>query len=87
MQFTAQQFGGALGTALIGAVVVGGSAGALRRLVADNPTLSQPVKGQVGVALESGVAFVPADQVTAAARVSTEPMIAAASDDDVAAPT
>ncbi len=66
LQFTAQQFGGALGTALIGAMVIGGLATALGTLVAEDPAISQPVKDQVGIALESGVEFIPADQAEAA---------------------
>ncbi len=66
LQWTAQQFGGALGTALIGAVVIGGLASALGSLVAQDPAVSDEVEAQVGVALESGVAFVPIDQVRSA---------------------
>ncbi|MBU6216724.1 MAG: MFS transporter [Acidobacteria bacterium] len=66
LQWTAQQFGGALGTALIGAVVIGGLASALGSLVAADPAVSDEVEAQVGVALESGVAFVPVDQVRTA---------------------
>jgi len=66
LQWTAQQFGGALGTALIGAVVIGGLATALGALVASDPAVSDEVEGQVGLALESGVSFVPVDQVRAA---------------------
>lgn len=67
MQWTAQQFGGALGTALIGAVVIGGLSTALGSLVAEDPAISASVQGQVGIALESGVAFVPSADVAAAA--------------------
>ena len=67
LQWTAQQFGGALGTALIGAVVIGGLSTALGSLVAQDPAISESVQQQVGIALESGVSFIPSGDVAVAA--------------------
>jgi EmrB/QacA subfamily drug resistance transporter len=67
LQYTAQQLGASLGTALIGAVVITGLVAAFSNQVADNPQLSASVKQQVGVRLESDVSFVSTDQVRAAA--------------------
>jgi MFS family permease len=66
LQFTAQNLGGALGTALIGALVVGGLASAAAAGVAGDPRLSEPVRQPVGVAVAGGVSFVPAADVRAA---------------------
>jgi EmrB/QacA subfamily drug resistance transporter len=65
LQYTAQQLGAALGTALIGAVVIGALAAGLSRSISSDPNVSQSVKDQVGVQLESGVSFVPVSQVEA----------------------
>ncbi|MDH6142029.1 MULTISPECIES: MFS transporter [Kitasatospora] len=65
LQNTAQQFGSSLGTALIGAILIGALAGAFNRNIAANPQISDAVREQTGVAVESGVNFVPTDQVSA----------------------
>ncbi|MGC3002968.1 MFS transporter [Streptomyces sp. G35A] len=67
LQFTAQNLGSALGTALIGSVLVGALAHAFTTQVADDPRLSEEAREQVGVSLEAGVTFVPTDQVRSAA--------------------
>ncbi|ELP63632.1 MFS transporter [Streptomyces turgidiscabies] len=67
LQFTAQNLGSALGTALIGSILVGALAHAFTTQVADNPRLSEETRQQVGVALQAGIAFVPTDQVRSAA--------------------
>ncbi|GAB2910046.1 MFS transporter [Streptomyces heilongjiangensis] len=67
MQFTAQNLGSALGTALIGSILVGALAQAFTADVADDPRLSQEARDQTGVALESGISFVSTDQVRSAA--------------------
>ncbi|GHF52093.1 MFS transporter [Streptomyces griseosporeus] len=74
LQFTAQNLGSALGTALIGSILVGALAHAFTAQVADDPRLSQAARDQVGVALEAGITFVPTDQVrTAAERAGLPP--------------
>ncbi|MEV4679958.1 MFS transporter [Streptomyces kurssanovii] len=67
LQFTAQNLGSALGTALIGSILIGALAHAFTTQVADNPRLSAETREQVGVALQAGVTFVPTDQVRSAA--------------------
>ncbi|MFG3546576.1 MFS transporter [Streptomyces sp. NPDC047725] len=74
LQFTAQNLGSALGTALIGSILVGALANALTTQVADDPRLSQATRDQVGVRLEAGITFVSTDQVrTAAERAGLPP--------------
>jgi EmrB/QacA subfamily drug resistance transporter len=68
LQWTAQQLGAALGTALIGAVLITGLASAFTSQIADDPAVSGEVRKQVGVRLESEISFVAADQVQTAAQ-------------------
>ncbi|MFH9012324.1 MFS transporter [Streptomyces sp. NPDC017943] len=67
LQFTAQNLGSALGTALIGSLLIGSLAHAFTTRVEDDPQLSAATREEVGVALEAGVTFVPTDQVRSAA--------------------
>ncbi|WP_053850898.1 MFS transporter [Streptomyces sp. NRRL B-24085] len=67
LQFTAQNLGSALGTALIGSILLGALAHAFTTQVDDDPRLSEAARTQTGVALESGISFVTTDQVRAAA--------------------
>ncbi len=67
LQFTGQQLGAALGTALMGAIVIGGLASGFAAKVESNPQVSDAVKDQAGISLESGIQFVPADDVRSAA--------------------
>jgi EmrB/QacA subfamily drug resistance transporter len=67
LQYTSQQFGAALGTALMGAVVIGALATGVQGRVEADSRVSQEVAAQVGVELEAGVSFVPVDQVRAGA--------------------
>ncbi|OII64942.1 MFS transporter [Streptomyces sp. CC53] len=67
LQFTAQNLGSALGTALIGSILIGALAHAFTTQVADDPRLSEAAREQVGVSLEAGITFVPTDQVRVAA--------------------
>ena len=67
LQYTAQQLGAALGTALIGAVLITGLIGAFTKNVADNPAIPDSVSQEVGIRVEGQVSFVSADQVQAAA--------------------
>jgi hypothetical protein len=74
LQFTAQNLGSALGTALIGSLLIGALAQAFTSQVEDDPALSQEARQQTGVALEAGISFVPTDQVrTAAERAGLPP--------------
>ncbi|WP_431994495.1 MFS transporter [Streptomyces griseoflavus] len=67
LQYTAQNLGSALGTALIGSLLVGSLAQAFTSQVEDDARLSQEARQQVGVALQAGVTFVPTGQVREAA--------------------
>jgi hypothetical protein len=67
LQYTAQQLGSSLGTALIGAVVISGLVAAFSNNVADNPQISAAARQEVGVRLESDVSFVSTAQVRSAA--------------------
>jgi MFS family permease len=74
LQFTAQNLGSALGTALIGSLLIGALAHAFTSQVEDDPALSQEAKQQTSVALEAGISFVPTDQMrTAAERAGLPP--------------
>ena len=63
LQYTAQNLGSSIGTALIGSILIGALAAAISIHVSNNPDVSAAVKNQVGVNLEAGVSFVPASQV------------------------
>lgn len=67
LQYTAQQLGASLGTALIGAVVISMLIASFSGEVADNPRISAAVQEQVSVRLTGDVSFVSTDQVRAAA--------------------
>lgn len=67
LQFTAQNLGSALGTALIGSLLVGALAHAFTSQIEDNPAISDRARQETGVALQSGISFVSTDQVRAAA--------------------
>jgi EmrB/QacA subfamily drug resistance transporter len=73
LQNTAQQFGSSLGTALIGAILIGALAGAFSRSIESNPQISDAVKQQASVALQSGVQFVPTEQVRAGLAAANVP--------------
>ena len=63
LQYTAQNLGSSIGTALIGSILIGALAAAISIRVSNNPDISSAAKSQVGVKLEAGVEFVPASQV------------------------
>jgi EmrB/QacA subfamily drug resistance transporter len=67
LQWTAQQLGASLGTALIGAVLITGLVTAFTGKVADDPAISAEVKQEVGIRVEDDVSFVASEQVAAAA--------------------
>ncbi|HET6921346.1 MAG TPA: MFS transporter [Jiangellaceae bacterium] len=66
LQYTAQNLGASLGTALIGAVVIGTLATQLLRGVEESPAVSDPVEQAAGIQLEAGVEFVSDAQLEAA---------------------
>lgn len=67
LQFTAQNLGSALGTALIGSILIGALGHAVTSKVEDDPRLSAQAREGVSVALEAGVSFVPTEEVRTAA--------------------
>jgi MFS family permease len=68
LQYTAQNVGSALGTALIGTIVLGALASSASGALSTDDRISEPVRQQVEMALESGISFVPADDLEAALR-------------------
>jgi len=68
LQYTGQQLGSSLGVALIGAVVLTGLTGVFVSKIEGDERISASVASQVTVAVEPGIDFVSADQVTAAAK-------------------
>jgi Na+/melibiose symporter-like transporter len=68
LQYTAQQLGASIGTALIGAVVISGLVVAFQANVSNDPRISAEVEEQVGIALEGDVSFVTSQRVADAAR-------------------
>jgi EmrB/QacA subfamily drug resistance transporter len=73
LQYTAQQLGSSLGTALIGAIVITGLAAAFTANVTANPQISQATQDQVAVALEGDLSFVDARSVEQAAQKAGVP--------------
>jgi EmrB/QacA subfamily drug resistance transporter len=67
LQYTAQQAGSAIGTALIGAIVISGLVAAFGTRVEKDPRVAQATKQELGVRLEGDVSFVSSAQVEAAA--------------------
>ncbi|MET0712391.1 MAG: MFS transporter [Jiangellaceae bacterium] len=58
LQYTAQNLGASLGTALIGAVVIGTLATQLLQGIKESPTVSDQVEQAASIRLEAGVEFV-----------------------------
>jgi EmrB/QacA subfamily drug resistance transporter len=65
LQYTAQNLGSSLGTALIGSILIGALAIAFTNYISSDPRVSADVKNQVSVQLEAGISFVSADQARA----------------------
>ena len=68
LQFTGQQLGSSLGVALLGAIVLSGLTSAFVSNISEDKQISSSVSQQVGVAVGSGIDFVPADEIETAAR-------------------
>ncbi|MFE2346234.1 MFS transporter [Kitasatospora cineracea] len=66
LQYTAQNLGSSLGTALIGAILIGALATSVTTRIEGDPRVSTAVAQQVGTQVEAGLSFVPADQLSAA---------------------
>jgi len=67
LQYTAQNLGSSLGTAFIGAIVIGGLAAAVGAGIGSDPRVSEQARKQIGVKLEAGISFLSVDQVRTAA--------------------
>jgi EmrB/QacA subfamily drug resistance transporter len=65
IQGTFQYLGGALGTALVGAVLLSGLTGAFNDSVVENPRISPQTQERIASATEQGIAFVPSSSVEA----------------------
>ena len=83
LQFTGQQLGSSLGVALLGAIVLSGLTSAFVSNISSDERISAAVSEQVGVAVGSGIDFVSADQIGAAAQEAglDEPTTVALVDD------
>jgi len=68
LQFTGQQLGSSLGVALLGAIVLSGLTSAFVSNISHDERIHSSVSEQVGVAAGSGIDFVSADQIGAAAQ-------------------
>ena len=66
LQYTAQNLGSSLGTALVGSLLIGALVNVFTTAIQDNPKISTAVNQQVGIAVQAGVSFVSTDQVRAA---------------------
>jgi len=67
LQYTAQQLGSSLGTALLGAIVITGLIASFSANVLSDPQISPRVNEQVEVRMSAGGSFVPSSQVRASA--------------------
>jgi EmrB/QacA subfamily drug resistance transporter len=63
LQYTAQQLGSALGTALIGAVVISSLVAAFTDNIEADETIAADVTEAISIEVSSGASFVPAEQV------------------------
>jgi EmrB/QacA subfamily drug resistance transporter len=66
LQYTAQNLGSSLGTALMGSILIGALSASAQRGVSADPRISDAVEQQTGVAISGGLDFVPLDQARAA---------------------
>jgi MFS family permease len=73
LQYTAQNLGSALGTALIGSVLIGALTVAVNLHVHEDPRVSQATQQAVSTHLEAGISFVSSDQVRTGLEHSSVP--------------
>jgi hypothetical protein len=78
LQYTAQQLGSAMGTALVGAIVITTLGNAFVAEVSDDPRISAAVSDEISVSLHGSISFVPTEDLEQA-------LADAAVDDDEAA--
>ncbi|MHA7958768.1 MFS transporter [Streptomyces sp. L500] len=70
LQYTAQNLGSSLGTALIGSLLIGALVSVFTTRIEGDPRISDAVRQETGVAVEGGVSFVSTTQVKHAAERS-----------------
>lgn len=63
LQYTAQNLGSSLGTALIGSILISALVTAFTTQIEDNPRISATTSEEAGIRMEAGVTFIGADQV------------------------
>jgi len=74
LQWTSQQLGSALGTALIGAVVISALAGVFVNQISSDPRISDEVSAEIGISMNGSIQFVSSDGLkTALAETSLAP--------------
>lgn len=73
LQYTAQQLGSSLGTAVLGAIVITGLIAAFTANVAGDPSISKNVEQQLELKLSAGGSFVAAGEVRAGAEAARLP--------------
>ena len=74
LQYTSMQLGSAVGTALIGAVVISALAAVFVNQISKDPRVSEEVSTEIGISLEGSIQFVSTDVVSAAlAETSLDP--------------
>lgn len=79
LQNTATQLGIALGTAVIGAIIISGLASGFLSQIADDERISTEIEQAVGIELAKGVSFVTADHVrNSVEKTNLKPDIASA---------
>ncbi|WP_377267832.1 MFS transporter [Peterkaempfera sp. SMS 1(5)a] len=66
LQYTAQNLGSSLGTALIGSILIGALVAVFTARISDDPRISDAVRDQTGIAITRGVSFVSTDHVRTA---------------------
>lgn len=67
LQYAGQQLGSSLGVALIGAIVLAGLTSVFVSTIEEDERISAEVARQVSVAVESGLDFIPVDEIRTAA--------------------
>jgi EmrB/QacA subfamily drug resistance transporter len=73
LQFTAQNLGSSLGTALIGSILIGTLVTAFSSHVSNDSRITSSVQEQLNVRLEAGISFVSTDQVSDALKSADVP--------------
>ena len=68
LQYTAQQLGSSLGTAVLGAIVISGLIAAFSGNIAADDAISADVEQEVQVRISAGASFVASDEVRASAQ-------------------